>query len=483
MYSSHTVPIVVRELLQNSVDACSRAGVVPEIEIEINAIESNIVEVTCSDNGCGMTPEQLVNDFLCLGGTSKKEGGASVGGFGIAKAAIMSGTYWKVDTLEWTVDSDDVAEGNEIRKSDTPREGTRVFVIVEEPTYYSSIDQAIHFVMTSDVDVTLKYRKYPNGMKVIEHAGLKSEMAEMITNGTWKGYGIDKISLDDEDPIRGRVFARMNGLTQFQVRKFYDKRNSNILIDIDSKELPTSKDYPMTVSREGLTSGIDIEVSRWISTLESESKAVDFHIKKILFPDNVNVIKGKLLTGEKLYPIEENTEGHASEIWVTGCARPSYHSSESFDLVDYLSDSENNPILKFINYCPQRAHRSRDNRVLSTWKVILEKIVPINYPFGIGLIGDLGVAASLNKENDIAFFLINPDNVQHDFIRMEAIILNMWQSACHEAAHIYTGKHDSSFVEIMEFIQRKTIDDILDNMSNLIKLMRKEEEWTQNIQM
>jgi HSP90 family molecular chaperone len=35
LYSSHPIPIVTRELLQNSVDACRRKGIEPDIKIEI----------------------------------------------------------------------------------------------------------------------------------------------------------------------------------------------------------------------------------------------------------------------------------------------------------------------------------------------------------------------------------------------------------------------------------------------------------------
>src|SRR3990170_9015097 len=115
LYSSHPIPIIVRELLQNSVDACNRKGVEPRITITVKQLDANGNDwlVSCEDNGIGMTPEQLVNDFLRLGG-KKEEWANQTGGFGIAKAAILGSDDWEVHTLNNFLSRDILHIGGDI---------------------------------------------------------------------------------------------------------------------------------------------------------------------------------------------------------------------------------------------------------------------------------------------------------------------------------------------------------------------------------
>ena len=105
LYSSHPLPIVVRELLQNSIDACKRYDVTPQIDISIDIdTEDKMINVTCKDNGEGMTEDILLNKFLCLGESGKRDDKGGTGGFGIAKAAIMSNIFWSVHSHDMYID-------------------------------------------------------------------------------------------------------------------------------------------------------------------------------------------------------------------------------------------------------------------------------------------------------------------------------------------------------------------------------------------
>ena len=67
-----------REVGQNSIDAGAK-----RIDIVVSVVDVDVCKVTWSDDGCGMDLDTLINKFLTLGGTKKKDG--ATGGFGWAK--------------------------------------------------------------------------------------------------------------------------------------------------------------------------------------------------------------------------------------------------------------------------------------------------------------------------------------------------------------------------------------------------------------
>jgi DNA topoisomerase-6 subunit B len=53
----------IRELVENSLDACEDAGRLPEIEIIINTTQTDVVDVYVADNGTGVPPEHVPESF------------------------------------------------------------------------------------------------------------------------------------------------------------------------------------------------------------------------------------------------------------------------------------------------------------------------------------------------------------------------------------------------------------------------------------
>lgn len=89
---SATQSVSIKEIVQNSFDAVKaeiEKGTIGEGKINIDLDPGDrLIRVT--DNGSGMTPNVLANEFLQIAGT-KKEGRASSGGLGIAKMQFLFG--------------------------------------------------------------------------------------------------------------------------------------------------------------------------------------------------------------------------------------------------------------------------------------------------------------------------------------------------------------------------------------------------------
>lgn len=73
--------VTLRELYQNSRDACRGLDCTPEIAITLETDDFKFGTLTCEDNGCGMSEETLLTKFLVLGESEKAAG--SAGGWGI----------------------------------------------------------------------------------------------------------------------------------------------------------------------------------------------------------------------------------------------------------------------------------------------------------------------------------------------------------------------------------------------------------------
>jgi len=475
LYSNHPVPIIVRELLQNSIDACRRAGVEPRISITINQSNNREVTIICDDNGCGMSPDEIVNDFLCLGGTNKR-GTSSVGGFGIAKAAIMSGIYWKVETLSWEFDFNDMMEGNDIRELNTQREGTRVTVQLDELTYSWHLEDAIRWIYTSEIDICLKIDS-SNGIHFEDfHAGLHEELMEMQKGIGWIGLGIGKIDTYS-GRIVGRNFVRLNGLTQFQISCYGDARESNLIIDVYTDEDPESKNYPLTVSREKLTDTIQTEIMTWLRTFEGEGSSTDLHVKRLILPDRTRIVPGYVLVGERTkFP----TNGIESD----GIANQDFERIQKFigsviaerekateQLQEYIKEGAESSILMITNYEVKESSIIRDSNLLCIWNTLLKTIVPEGNVFGTGFIGDKEIVSSIDTSTSLPFFQINPENILADSRDPKSAVVSLWTSCCHEVAHLTEYRHSTEFCSTWQSLMTLTSKDIIDKIDILSSIL------------
>src|SRR5690606_17355852 len=52
-----------KEAVDNALDACEEAGILPEITVEVDALDTDLYEVVVEDNGPGIVQQQLARIF------------------------------------------------------------------------------------------------------------------------------------------------------------------------------------------------------------------------------------------------------------------------------------------------------------------------------------------------------------------------------------------------------------------------------------
>src|SRR5690606_3875672 len=53
----------IKEAVDNALDACEEAGILPEITVEVDALDTDLYEVVVEDNGPGIVQQQLARIF------------------------------------------------------------------------------------------------------------------------------------------------------------------------------------------------------------------------------------------------------------------------------------------------------------------------------------------------------------------------------------------------------------------------------------
>ena len=472
LYSGHPVVICVRELLQNSEDACKRAGVTPKISISITTPADGLIRVTCEDNGIGMTEEELLNNFLCLGGTNKSEG--ETGGFGIAKAALMSGVTWQVTTLDNIVSIDDLVNDSDIRKGPR-REGTFVEVVYEVPLNYCVRD-ASHMIYGSDVDIkyTVDVMDWHQIQIENEHAGLKSLISSFVSGENWDGSSTQKIEEFDgaSDGISGRTFIRLNGLVQFMGERSY-YRESNLIVDVRTNERPTSKQYPFTISRERLAGTLEDEITSWISQQNENPLTCDLATEKRA-PEDIGVVPGRLMVGKRTKGSrhDENEESKfKAEVIDTVKALRNNIPSNREDLTAYIRPNAEGLMIKLVDYDANVRDVVRDSKLITAWGESLAQVIDAGVEFGVGLIGNPRAITSIDRNNGILFFCLNPEHFCRNNDTALGMALSLWDSACHEVTHMIEQRHNERFCAIEGEFQDVSSDGMVMNLKRIAKIL------------
>jgi len=477
LYSSHPIPIVTRELLQNSVDACRRKGIEPDIKIEIFHNDDYKWLITCTDNGIGMTEDQMENDFLKLGGT-KEDGAGQTGGFGIAKAAIMSGEDWSVRSLGNFMNKEMFLRGAEIKKNLRRIDGTIITVLIGEATYRSSLMQAAQMILYSDVSVHLviESKTYPEIHVDAQNSGINGSIKRKILHDDkWMTvWGTTSLGLSDkwcEVSNPGWNIVRLNGLMQFIRGNQLDIRKNSLFFDIKADTMPDDPAYPFSMSRETLIVDYDNLVRATVDSHNANVlQSMAAVARDIPEEETVTVIPGKLLSGSR----DTRYSKHESKL-------DGFGNKTKFNLkVDTLENKSSHKnagktCLLLLRYKKDPNKRKWHAKLLRAWQEIMQLVAESNETFGIGITSDAWMAASRTILDGQLYYVLNPDlTVDEELASQppEAIILALWATACHEATHAYVDDHNEWFTTTCVDIQADSANDMLRNLKRIAKILQ-----------
>lgn len=300
LYKGDIAPIATKELLQNSVDAVRHLGTEGKIDVILDR-KNGIIHV--SDNGKGLTREELESVFTDLGASGKRDDVSAAGGFGLAKAAPLLGGK-KVEVSSITKDSkgvfhkysfegtpNELLEGVDIKHeiveleppsktnpvSEEPQTGTSVKVHVSENSDFYGARQFVKKLSEHSPNVQSK-------INLGENYGRTSYKTEDIVETQLKSGGKSLATLDSPsatteliEPHNSQrrtsslmeIHLSNNGMYQGSKMKYFSQDIPNVpsdlVIDIRSKVPEGHADYPFTANREELRGSVDKQIEDYIS--------------------------------------------------------------------------------------------------------------------------------------------------------------------------------------------------------------------------
>ncbi len=345
--------VVTRELLQNALDACKKKGIHAKIEITISE-KGGINYLTIKDNGIGMNLQEIRENFLTVGKTSKQNNCEGlVGKYGIGILSIfLIGDYAEVYTkkecgemLSLKIDNKDDNKRVEWLEPDQQfvKEIERSsFTLVkirlndhlnkEDPHYIEKLGLDM-YVTKPENSIIVKYMDKKEEVPKVDKNGWFKELSDNIKLYKRKWLNVDEseFSLEERKLAKrlnrsGYIFYNdMLSSVVFEKAEFKQLNNSSIpfvMLDYnDVKAVETDIKTNLSRSNVQILGNVMKIIARGIYELEiekivaiicdskeeiEESKLDCYEILKkirknsIMFSDNIDIlIYGNKLTFSK----------------------------------------------------------------------------------------------------------------------------------------------------------------------------------------
>jgi len=468
--------ITMRELFQNSRDACRGMDRQPDIVLTLETDDFRQGILTCQDNGIGMSEETLLTRFLVLGESEKAAG--STGGWGIAKATIVGGACrWKLWTNELFLSSEHLEEGRPIDHV-APIVGTKI-VLEYEPIPErdprrgligltpSSFARGIGWLLHSDTHcrIVLIYQGKriewrSSGLVAPEDSRLCGESGDRTT---WQ---LHQLLAVEAEPVQctglgsysiasaGQVYYRLNGLAQF-----YDSVSSahkdTFVVDIQTTAKAGDSDYPLTPSRESITGDLPTKVEAAIvphklNPLTSMTRQRDR--KK---PVDVWYYDGSSLGRNGRPDSTQQQRLETAHQFVSPQVALSHASIAQRISVEgrFVSPLGVRLLFKGMSRTKREVLSTVNRRFLLTWGKVVDLVMEANHiqeEFGIGFLFHATEAAERHMDDSGVYFLVNPNLVSLRSSKPTETLLRMFLVAAHEVAHGAQPDHDESFTSWMQ---------------------------------
>jgi len=499
LYSTSPIfPVTVRELLQNSIDAQKAKGIdTPILFTVIIDPKNSMTSLICEDAGIGMDQTVINEKFLVIGESGKDQG---VGGFGIAKAAIiLSCDSWSLLTQNnkytgsnITVNSEptmEVLEGCKIQLNYDNYKNNRLY------PYNHSYNQAIAYLITSDAKSAITFQNLAGndsanaqisvtGLKVnnktlLEKLEIGCNTIEIhcvpaINHQFISVFGQFLTATDNQ--LMGRTIYRLNGLTQF-IEYGYSGAKFNLVVEISTTARPDNENYPFTLSREEVSDEIQSELSNKLRNYFNNERSTIIKLKEA----NGDKIKyqecydGGLHSGEstKLTKTEKKLATQKAQDKVIEQEISALVTTPIVDRLNTVQTRQNHndtnadttptPIADLLEMSPLgiktliertpetlkiNIKANKYIKLLQVWTELIALIMSASpdyqHSFGIGLALDDDYVALRKRHDDVIYYLFNPADLKVS--DPMTTVTRLLFAACHEVAHTHYSNHNESFV-------------------------------------
>ena len=476
MYSGHPAVIAVRELIQNAVDATLKTAK-PKIGLSITIDNPKyVIEIT--DNGTGMSLDDISNRFLKMPASSKTEDSESVGGFGIGvKVVILSGESWFLHTRNFYADSRLVEEGKDINENFTFFDGAKVGVTFNE-SGSGILQDVFDLVYTSNINIHLTVIGMDDTViHKDKHAGLPSAKKSSLIDK--EDFSITAIRGFERNSHRidGINAIRVNGLTQYITHA--SDRKELYLVDVKTSTSKYSSDYPFNASRESLRYGLHREIQASLNGLAKDKTSTEKKIQGV--NDNVMVTGNSFLEGRRgaIEP-DENRLSYddlslddivkLSSIFgnITGNdAKNLAKSAVKMGIIGKNGDNSYELMIAKVNF-NHKTIPQKWVKLLLAWGGIMELVG--SEVFAIGFVGDRDVIAERRVYENKVFYLVNPE--YFDKLDWYGKFLCLYHIGIHEACHARFHYHDENFTMLESKISFETASEFYGLLPRLRKLIQ-----------
>lgn len=452
-YKNHTAVIAIRELLQNSRDACIRANRPPDIRIVLDGKEP--LTVQCVDNGCGMSELDVRDKLLQFGPVNDNKGAGDVGGFGIAKILLFGCYPWYLQTHDIYFDSDIFFSEGDSKQADYI-DGTSVTLTVEKGLNQSDLLLAFGMVKFNNVPVQFTYNNQTETLHFTEDIKFHKEtkLCRLYLSEPVTVFG---------QTLSGYAVYRLKGLVQFIEHKGFN--GFNVIIDINADDLDAqSPNYPLTTSREALKGSEWWEIYSLLSDFKENPNTT-----AACLDDSENEVKlyeDKIFSAKRPKKAKKDKDSPDSDLLGSDqdegdepdedCpVEPDDNSDQDCpdtpdgnqDKSEKLYQRRPGVGLPVIVKGRKEKPTVEEKRILRIWGEVV-RLVTHDDLFGVGIVVSKHAAAARLEYGLNVYYLLNtsrlPDNLTKD-----GLILYLWTVATHESVHLWQSGHNETFTSKM----------------------------------
>ena len=397
LYTQDRGMVFLRECMQNSLDAGSTRIDVRMIGGEYG---SHPITIEVEDDGCGIADYEKF--FLTIGGSTKQKEAGSIGGFGIAKLAIIAMDDWKVYSKDGFIEREMLFSA--LNKDDSVSYPGCKVVGHLEGGWYGAKRKMVNYLKMIDTDCHIFF----NGEEIQPY-----KTSVCVFSGKEGEYRLKKIFDENGEVIDDdHIWVRLNGLPQYPKHYFQPGHEACYLYDVKTDKLAYDEEYPLMPNREEFKSSSESSLFHNTYMAFTNQIALEMKIQEI------NDLNARIVNGY---------------VWLNGV-------DEAF-----WSDSANSRIFyKFKEYCEYIINMRPD-------------LFPRDrYMFGM-TDEDIVKGQYLKTEidgNEVIALLINPVTVDGG----NGHILSV---ALHEVTHTQYSSHYDSFADLNTELTGQLFTDML----------------------